>query len=104
MADTENSFEQYITTYRELHELTGWPAQLVEDYFSIKRNTVVTVTVADNAQSAADDAQSQAEDANFLAARIHHIQAQVGSGNPLTSDETGFTVDSTRLSVDMDEA
>ena len=32
------------------------------------------------------------------------IQAQIGSGDPLTSDETGFTVDSDRLSVDQTEA
>jgi len=29
------------------------------------------------------------------------LQAQVGSDDPLTSDETGFTVDSTALTVDM---
>jgi hypothetical protein len=32
------------------------------------------------------------------------LQTQVGSGDPLTSDETGFTVDSTALSVDMTES
>ena len=35
---------------------------------------------------------------------ITALQLQIGSGNPLTSDETGFTVDSTRLTVDMTEA
>lgn len=29
---------------------------------------------------------------------------RIGSGDFLTSDETGFTVDSDKLSVDMDEA
>jgi hypothetical protein len=32
------------------------------------------------------------------------LQTQIGSGDPLTSDETGFTVDSTALSVDMTES
>lgn len=32
------------------------------------------------------------------------LSQQIGSGDPLTSDETGFTVDSTLLSVDMTEA
>jgi len=40
----------------------------------------------------------------IVGARIAKLQAQIGSGNPLTSDETGFTVDLTTLSVDMTEA
>ena len=32
------------------------------------------------------------------------LENRIGSGDFLTSDETGFTVDSDRLSVDMDEA
>lgn len=32
------------------------------------------------------------------------INQRIGSGNALTSDETGFTVDLTTLSVDMTEA
>ena len=37
-------------------------------------------------------------------AQINDIRAQIGSGDFLTSDETGFTVASTTLSVDMTEA
>ena len=32
------------------------------------------------------------------------LENRIGSGDFLTSDETGFTVDSDKLSVDMDEA
>ena len=32
------------------------------------------------------------------------LEARTGSGNALTSDETGFTVDSDKLTVDMIEA
>ena len=32
------------------------------------------------------------------------LEARVGSGNALTSDDTGFTVDSTKLTVDQTEA
>lgn len=32
------------------------------------------------------------------------IENRIGSGDALTSDETGFTVDSDKLTVDMDEA
>lgn len=39
-----------------------------------------------------------------LISLLFNLQQQVGSGNFLTSDETGFTVDSTRLTVDMTEA
>ena len=37
-------------------------------------------------------------------AQLNVINDRLGSGNALTSDETGFTVDSTKLSVDMTEA
>jgi len=36
--------------------------------------------------------------------QINALENRIGSGDFLTSDETGFTVDSTKLSVDMDEA
>ena len=37
-------------------------------------------------------------------AKLYALNDRIGSGDPLTSDETGFTVDSTALTVDMDEA
>ena len=37
-------------------------------------------------------------------AAVNAINQRLGSGDALTSDETGFTVDSTLLSADMDEA
>ena len=37
-------------------------------------------------------------------AALDDINERLGSGDPLTSDETGFTVDSTNLTVDMIEA
>ena len=39
-----------------------------------------------------------------LNAIIDDINERLGSGDALTSDETGFTVDSTTLTVDMAEA
>jgi len=32
------------------------------------------------------------------------LEARIGSGNALTSDETGFTVDTDKLTTDMTEA
>ena len=37
-------------------------------------------------------------------AQLNEINDRLGSGDPLTSDETGFTVDLDTLSVDMTEA
>jgi hypothetical protein len=37
-------------------------------------------------------------------AKIFALENRLGSGDFLTSDETGFTVDATNLTVDMDEA
>lgn len=41
---------------------------------------------------------------NSALALIFALENRIGSGDFLTSDETGFTVDSDKLSVDMDEA
>ena len=46
---------------------------------------------------------SQAFNKKSLAGIIE-INEKIGSGNPLTFDETGFTWDSDRLSFDQDEA
>lgn len=35
---------------------------------------------------------------------VNALENRLGSGDALTSDETGFTVDSTTLTVDMTEA
>jgi hypothetical protein len=46
------------------------------------------------------------ETAPIESALAYHfaLEARLGSGNALTSDETGFTVDSDKLTVDMTEA
>jgi len=41
---------------------------------------------------------------NSALALIFALENRIGSGDFLTSDETGFTVDTTKLTVDMDEA
>ncbi len=43
-------------------------------------------------------------DGSAARAQLFALQEQVGSGNFLTSDETGFTVDTDKLTVDMTEA
>lgn len=99
MANTAQQFEGVFFTYRDVKEANpGWSDQMIEDYLSIKRNTVL---VAETTDTAFD---SEIGTDNLAMALINKVQAQVGSGNPLTSDETGFTVDTTKLTVDMDEA
>lgn len=45
-----------------------------------------------------------ASDNSGIRAELLALQQQVGSGNPLTWDETGFTWDSTKHSFDQTEA
>ena len=47
---------------------------------------------------------SSVADNSAIRAQLKALQQQVGSGNPLTSDETGFTVDTDKHTVDQDEA
>lgn len=57
------------------------------------------------AKSVNSSAEASAQTSNKSAlSRIFALENRLGSGDALTSDETGFTVDSDRLSVDMDEA
>ena len=47
---------------------------------------------------------SSVSDNSALRAQLKALQQQVGSGNPLTWDETGFTWDTDKHSFDQDEA
>jgi len=58
--------------------------------------TKQTNTVATVASSVSDN--------SALRAQLKALQQQVGSGNALTWDETGFTWDSTKHSFDQTEA
>ena len=50
------------------------------------------------------DATSSVSDNSALRAQLKALQQQVGSGNPLTWDDTGFTWDTDRHSFDQTEA
>ena len=72
----------------------GQPTQRFIEYLEAltrQSNTAsaVTSTVSDN---------------SALRAQLKALQQQVGSGNPLTWDETGFTWDSSKHSLDQAEA
>jgi len=59
------------------------------------------LTSTTNTSSAATSVNA---DGSAARAQLQTLQLQVGSGDFLTSDETGFTVDTDKLTVDMDEA
>ena len=51
-----------------------------------------------------DNIAALANSGPSLSSRLITLEQRIGSGDALTSDETGFTVDSTIFSVDMDES
>ena len=99
MASLKVGFTQIFLTYKDVKEANpSWSDRMVEDYLSLKRDLQTTADSADEVQA------SESEDAPLSRALINELRAQIGSGDPLTSDETGFTVDSDKLTVDMSEA
>ena len=78
-------------------EIGPWAREMSQFWFQLWQRTGGGTDVIEEAQvtsSSGIATQSQ----------LNAIRDQIGSGDPLTSDETGFTVDSTLLSVDMTEA
>ena len=51
-----------------------------------------------------DNIAALANSGPSLSSRLITLEQRIGSGDALTSDETGFTVDLTIFSVDQDEA
>lgn len=99
MANTPQNFTQIFLTYKDVREANpNWSDRMIEDYLSFKRDLVLVANTADDATD------SNTGTDPLALALINNIRRQIGSGNLLTSDETGFTVDTDKLSVDMDEA
>ena len=99
MASLSENFTQIFLTYKDVKEANpDWSDRMIEDYLSLKRDLESTADSADEVQ------ESEVEDAPLMRALINQLNARIGTGNPLTSDETGFTVDSSRLTVDRTEA
>ena len=99
IADTLQNTGQVLLTYRDIREANpNWSEQMIEDYASLKSDVFTVSIVGDTNTSIIDSGNG-----NILA-QLNEINNRLGSGDPLTSDETGFTVDSTKLTVDMTEA
>lgn len=79
---------------REDKELETYFQQLEFIVFQLYQRTGGGTDLIDQADTAE----------NKTLAQLTALEQRIGSGDALTSDETGFTVDSDRLSVDMDEA
>ena len=96
MADPIEEFQSVFISYREVREANPqWSERMVEDYMSLKTNTnIVANTVNNITNTVSADVSSQ----------LFELEDRIGSGDALTSDETGFTVDTTFLTVDMAEA
>jgi hypothetical protein len=91
--------QQTLLTYADVKEAhPSWSDVNIEDYLAMKQDLTETADTGDVIISSEVGADPR------TSALLSTLQAQLGSGNPLTSDETGFTVDSDRLSCDMDEA
>lgn len=74
--------------------IEGRPTQRLAKFFELLSRKTNTSAVAASVNADGSAARSQ----------LLELQLQVGSGNFLTSDETGFTVDTDKLTVDMNEA
>ena len=72
----------------------GVPTQRFMEYLEQLTSDTNTTTTATSINA----------DGSAARAQLLALQLQVGSGDFLTSDETGFTVDTDKLTVDMDEA
>lgn len=90
---------QTLLTYDDVRRAhPDWSDVNVEDYLAMKQD------LTEVADAGAEVVASEVGADPRTTALLSTLQAQLGSGNALTSDETGFTVDSDRLSADMDEA
>ncbi len=70
---------------------------------------VPTLRFAEFLESLTDTTNTTTSEVSSLSfenvlALVNDLQNTIGSGDSLTSDEEGFTVDSDRLSADQDEA
>jgi hypothetical protein len=99
MVDTLVDSQQTLLTYADVKEAhPEWSDIEVQDYLAIKQD------ISDVSGAADDVAVSEAGSDPRTTAMLSTLQDQLGSGDMLTSDETGFTVDSDKLYADMDEA
>jgi hypothetical protein len=103
MANTIQDFELVFLSDADVSVgHPSWSRQAIEDYQAIKRNLALVSDIGDENTEQAETIVSGL--GAVLQSQLNGINERLGSGNPLTSDETGFTVDLDTLSVDMTEA
>ena len=95
MADIVNEFEEILTTYAEVKRVhPSWSDLAVEDYLARQRDLVRVAEKTTEIESNTPPIQN---------ALLFSLQQIMGTGDPLTVDDTGFTADNTHLTVDRTE-
>jgi hypothetical protein len=99
MPDTPSKFTQVFIAYKEVKEAhPEWSDRDIEDYMGVKADLLLTAEAGDGTTSIVNSLHSP------LSAALDDINERLGSGDPLTWDETGFSWDSTNLTFDQTEA
>jgi len=82
----------------QLWQRTGGGGDFIEE-------NITNITIINNDITVINEELDRLNTYNpVVQAQFNDLLNRIGSGDALTSDETGFTVDSTTLSVDMTEA
>jgi hypothetical protein len=99
MANLTDRLRGLIPSAIELRQSTNWEEWVIEDYLSILRNILEIAETVDT-----NEANANVDDVLQLAALYSNLNDRVGSGDPLTWDDTGFSWDTDKLSFDQTEA
>ena len=99
MASARDKLRGLILSAVELKQINSWSDSMIEDYLNIFDNIISLADTIDE-----NEATSESFGFNQTQSQLNELASKVGSCDPLTSDDTGFTVDSIKLTVDMDEA
>lgn len=95
MADIVSQFEAVLISYEDVRrEHPTWSDIAIEDYMARLRDTV---RVAEKTTIIESDSTAS------MNAILFKLQQRIGTGDPLTVDDTGFTADNTHLTVDRTE-
>lgn len=102
MVDIVNGFEVVLVSYEDVREQhPEWTDIAIEDYMARLRD-VIQVAEDTNKINAELEVIVTGVGAG-LQAQMNVINERLGSGDPLTWDDTGFTFDNTNLTWDRTE-
>ena len=96
MVDRVNRLQGLIPSADELKKATGWEDWVVLEILSILENVTLLAEAGDES-----DANASLNQFDQIQANLNALNDRIGGCDYLTSDETGFTVDTNNLTVDM---